>query len=112
MSCSSEEDHEILFTSPFQGRAKESRGDGKTSLLPAPLRRPLVEEGVESLAEIAAHVTHQNQILALLARQPPRQPHQSLLGGVKRQWRMAGDQRRELIGALLQRRQILDDFVE
>src|SRR5262249_11545633 len=95
----------------FSPQGRRSGGGGSTfALLAAPLRRALVEEGVEPLAEVFAHVTHQNQVPAFLARQPAREPRQSLFGGVERERCMACDQRCQFGGAFLQRRHILDDF--
>ena len=81
-------------------------------LFAAPLRRALVEESIEPFAKILARVAHQDEVLALVPRQPPLQARHRLLGRAQRQRRMAGEQPRDLIGALVERCEILDDLAE
>src|SRR5579872_3490679 len=76
------------------------------------MRRTLVEEGIHAFAEIAAHVAHQDQVLALLARQPPHQARQRLLGRRQRQRRVGGDRCGKLAGALVQGVEVLHHFGE
>src|SRR3954465_4679373 len=80
------------------------------ALRAAPLRRALVQERLHALAEILAHVAHEDQVLPFLAPQPFRQPPHGLLGGPERQGRMSRDEPRELVGAGVKPVQILDDF--
>src|SRR5262245_12575180 len=81
-------------------------------LLAAPLRRALAEKRIEPFAEIRAGVGHQDQVLALISRQPLLQASDRLLGRVERQWRVAGDEFRYFVGARVERGEILDDFGE
>src|SRR5262249_41257914 len=84
--------------------------DLAAGLLACPLRLALVQERVHAFAEIPAHVAHQDQILALFAREPRLQAPQRFLGGAQRERRVAGDQARELVGAALGRRAIFPHF--
>src|ERR1700760_4625734 len=76
------------------------------------VRRPLVEEGVHSLAEILAHIGLEDQVLALVARQRAADAADRLLGNFQRDRRMAGDEFRGFVGAALQRPDIRHDLVE
>src|SRR5216683_2559432 len=82
------------------------------NLFALPVRRALVEEGIHSLAEILAHIGAKDQILALVARQRPPDPADRLLGDLKGDRRMAGNQLRGLIGTALQRLDIRYHFVQ
>ena len=63
-------------------------------------------------SRIPAHIAHQNQVLAFLAGEPPLQAGQRLFGGVERERRIAGNQRRQFAGAPLKRRHVFDDLAE
>src|SRR6185437_1162653 len=77
-----------------------------------PLRRPLVEEGVHPFAEVAAHVAHEDEILGFLAREPLLQAAQPLLRRAQRERRVSRDELRELLGAALERGEILDELAD
>src|SRR3954471_3735156 len=81
-------------------------------LLAAPLRGALVEESIEPFAKILARVAHQDEVFALVPRQPPLQARHGLLGRIQRQRRMAGEQSGHLVRAPVERGEILDDFAE
>src|SRR5262245_45268691 len=82
------------------------------SLSPAPLRRALVEKRVQPLAKILAHVTHDDEVLALLARQPLLQACDRLFCRVERQRCVAGEEPGDLVGTHVERREIVDDLRE
>ena len=52
-----------------------------SNLFAHPLRLAFVEKGIQSFAEVTAHVAHEDEVFALLAREPPLQPRQRLLRG-------------------------------
>src|SRR3954469_24392189 len=85
---------------------------GPWQLRPAPVRRAFFEEGPHPLAEILAHVAHQDQVLALLARQALGQAPHRFLGGAQCQRRVAGDGAGKLVSAGLQRARVLDHLGE
>src|SRR6516165_11981927 len=76
------------------------------------MRLTLIEESIQSFAEIPAHVAHENEVFALLAREPASEPRERLLGGTQCERRVAGDQLRQFIDPPFQRRQVLDHLVE
>src|SRR4051812_26940672 len=82
------------------------------TLLALPVRGPLVEERVHTLAEILTHIGAQNQVPALLARQSTTETEHRFLGGFHRDRRMAGNELCGFIGAPLQRLDIGHHFVE
>src|ERR1700722_4045301 len=81
-------------------------------LFTLPVRRALVEEGVHALAEILAHIGAQDQIPALFARQRAANAKHRLLGGLHRDWRVAGHEPCGLVGAPLQRLDVGHHLVE
>src|SRR5262249_33236418 len=83
-----------------------------SNLFASPLRLALVEKGLQSFAEVATHVAHEDEVFAFLTREPALQPRQRLLGGAQRQRCVSGYECRELFNPLLQSRKILDHFVE
>src|SRR3954451_24873751 len=82
------------------------------NLLSLPVRRPLVEEGIHSLAEILAHVGAHDQIPALLTRQRAAETKHRSLGGCHRDRRMAGNELGSFIDTALQRRNVRHHLVE
>src|SRR5262245_37930955 len=83
-----------------------------SNLFARPLRLAFVEKGIQSFAKVAAHVAHEDEVFALLARESALQPRQRLLGGAQRQRCIPGDDCRELFNPLLQGRKVLDHFVK
>src|SRR5690349_14845298 len=62
-----------------------------SNLFARPLRRALVEKGIQPFAEVATHVAHEDEVFAFLPREPALQPRQRLLGSAQRQGCVAGD---------------------
>src|SRR6516165_6007601 len=60
-------------------------------LFARPLWPALVEKGIQSFADISAHVAHEDEIFALLAREAALQSCERLLGGSQCERRVAGD---------------------
>ena len=54
------------------------------SLFARPLGLALVEEGIQSFAEVPAHITHKDKVFPFLAREPALQARKRLLRGVER----------------------------
>src|SRR3954454_13204643 len=81
-------------------------------LLTAPLRGALVEESIEPFAKILARVAHQDEVFALVPRQPSLQAGHRLLGRIQRQRRMAGQEPGDFIGTAVECRTILDDLAK
>src|SRR5271168_3714647 len=92
----------VTETLPKVEKAMAGTAIWPIGLFASPLRRALIEKRIQSFAKIPAHVAHQDQILAFLARQPPLQADQRLFGGVERERCIAGDQDGKLIGPPLQ----------
>src|SRR4051794_14001504 len=89
-----------LSGGPRRNHRRTAKRSGLNSPLTAlPVRRALGQEGVHALAEILAHVAHQDQVVVRALRAASLDPAQGLLGGLQGQGRMAGDQAGELIGA-------------
>src|SRR6516225_5778880 len=76
------------------------------------VRRPLVQEGIHPLTKILAHVSLEDEVFALLARQGPADAAHRLLGDFEGDRRMGGDQLCRLVGAALQGRHVRHHLVE
>src|SRR5215813_12685565 len=50
-----------------------------SNLFASPLRLALVEKGLQSLAEVATHVAHEDEVFAFLTREPALQPRRKIL---------------------------------
>src|SRR5579875_1125185 len=64
----------------------------------------LVEEGVHALAEVAAHIAHQDEVVGFRRHHAFLDAAHRLLGGAERERRVAGHQPREVLAACQQRR--------
>src|ERR1051326_8941595 len=87
-------------------------GPGAAMLLASPVGLALVEEGVHPLAEILAHVAHEDEVPALFRPEPHLEAAQRFLGRAERQRRMAGDGARQFLGARHERRVIGQDLID
>src|SRR5919108_6484608 len=77
------------------------------SLAAFPGRLALVQEGVHAFAEILAHVAREDEVVAFAVRDLRPQAEQRFLGRLQRERRHAGDEARELLAALHERRLVL-----
>src|SRR5690348_11997537 len=75
------------------------RGTGWRGLLTAEFGRALVEEGVHAFAEVAAHVAHQDQVLAFAWRKLRAEAAECFFRRLQRERRVSGEECRELARA-------------
>src|SRR6266699_7335925 len=97
---------------PVDTRSAATASGFSLTSFTAPLRRALVQKRIHAFAKIPAHVAHENEILALLARQVLLQAQKRFLGCAERQRRVTCDQPAELARPALQRRRVFHDLVQ
>src|SRR6266571_2215230 len=97
---------------PVDTRSAATASGFSLTSFTAPLRRALVQERIHAFPKIPAHVAHENEVLALLARQALLQAPQRFFRRAQRQGRIARDQPAELARPALQLRRVFHDLVQ